>query len=142
MAYYVIQGRRSPGDVSGTIMPVPSDLVNGITVYFFHTAVRCSPCRTMEALTKQTLNDNFSTQMKERTLQFRQVNIDNPRFGHLINRYSVFTSTVVLVRASNGIEHENRSLTEQVWQLYDSEKEYVSMLSDELFRFMSHDTHE
>jgi hypothetical protein len=91
----------------------------------------------METFTQRTLGDHFSEQMKDNTLQYKKVNIDDPRYRHLIDRYSIFTSTIVLVRFREGKEKNFESLTAQVWQLYNSEQQFVSMLKQELSRFMS-----
>ncbi len=141
LAYPFWQKPKSPGDDAVRSIQIRAPMKNGVGIYFFHPSVRCNPCLNMEAFTQRTLGDHFSEQMKNNTLQYKKVNIDDPRYRHLIDRYSIFTSTIVLVRFREGKEKSFESLTAQVWQLYNSEQKFVSMLKQELSRFMS-DGHE
>ncbi len=139
LAYPLWQKPKSPGDAAVRSAQIQAPMKNGVGIYFFHMSVRCNPCLNMEAFTQRTLGDHFSEQMKDNTLQYKKVNIDDPRYRHLIDRYSIFTSTIVLVRFREGKEKNFESLTAQVWQLYNSEQKFVSMLKQELSRFMSDD---
>jgi hypothetical protein len=136
VGYYFWQRQRISADAAGLGTLNPSSVKNGVAVYFFHTSVRCDPCLNMEAFTKRTLRDHFSEEVSNGAVDYAQINIDDPRYRHLITRYSIFTSTVVLVRFVDGLEKDFRSLTPQVWQLYNSEQEFISMLNSELVRFM------
>ncbi len=137
LAYPLWQKPKRPGDAALRNTQTRAPMINGVGIYFFHTSVRCNPCLNMEAFTQQTLGDHFSEQMKDNTLQYKKINIDDARYRHLIDRYSIFTSTIVLVRFREGKEKNFESLTAQVWQLYNSEQQFVSMLKQELSRFMS-----
>ncbi|HEY3319521.1 MAG TPA: nitrophenyl compound nitroreductase subunit ArsF family protein [Planctomycetota bacterium] len=105
-----------------------------VLVAFFHRAERCAFCNNMEAYTADALGRYFAGELAHEQVVYREINMDDPQNQPLVQRYGLFTSSVVLIGVRNKAEVCNKVLAD-AWRLTDSREKFVAMLRDELTRF-------
>ncbi len=85
-----------------------------IQAYYLHGSIRCVTCNTIERTAKQLLDSEFTKEMADGRITWREVNFEQE--PALAKRYNVAASTLVLVKEVNGKEVAFRRLDE-VWPL-------------------------
>jgi hypothetical protein len=107
---------------------------NGLLVLQFHRTQRCAFCSDMEKHAKETLDTYFSNALQEGRIAFRQLNMELPKYQALRKKYSLFTSTLVLIELNQGRESRRKIVTD-AWHLTDKRQEFIEMLRSELADF-------
>jgi hypothetical protein len=107
---------------------------NGLLVLQFHRTQRCAFCSDMEEHTKETLDTYFSHALQEGKIAFRLLNMELPKYQALRKKYSLFTSTLVLIELNQGRESRRKIVTD-AWHLTDKRHEFIEMLRSELADF-------
>jgi hypothetical protein len=105
---------------------------SGVLIYYFHPAIRCAACLNMEAYTEKTLRLYYNKEMQAGSIALERVNIDDPENLKLVEQYGIFNTTIVMVKQTRGKVTKQIVLFEQLWELFDSENEFISMLNGEL----------
>lgn len=104
---------------------------NSTVLVLFHYSKRCQQCLIMERYAREVLEDEFPKMVQDRQIQFRQVVIDLDENRSLIDRFHLYTSTLVIVRFKGKKEDSIRVL-DRPSTLYNDEVEFKKMLSEEL----------
>jgi len=89
----------------------PSATATRIDVIDFHTDHRCKTCLTIEGLTKEVLNSTFAPQLKNGTLTFRLVNVDDKANAKVAEDFGAYGTALFLHVHKNG-KAEKIDLTE------------------------------
>lgn len=112
----------SPSPVDGALTavapaadaPVADAAEEKLIVYYLHKTVRCVTCNSIEAMTQEVLQTQFSDELRAGRVEWRTANMDeNP---DLARRFDVASSSVVLVSLHGGQERSHETLTD-VWTL-------------------------
>ena len=116
---------------------MPASEVNNpdVVVYYLHNSVRCIKCKKFETYTQQVLSEFFAEPLRQGTIQWRMLNVDNPQNEHFINDYKLITKSVVLARFKEGKQIEWKNL-EKIWQVVDDEAAYKNYIKDEILNFI------
>ena len=69
-----------------------------IEVYYFHNTRRCTTCEAVENVTKSTLEENYSIQMKEDKIVFQSLNIEDDTNEPLARELHVSGQTLLFVK--------------------------------------------
>jgi hypothetical protein len=69
-----------------------------LEVYYFHNTRRCATCQAVEAVTKRTLEDNYPEQMKEGTITFQSLNIEEDVNEPLARKLHVSGQTLLFIK--------------------------------------------
>ena len=85
-----------------------------VIAYYFHGTFRCTTCRTIEKYSKEAIELYFAKEMKNGTLEFRPVNVEEPENRHYSQDYQLFSRALVLSLNKDGKEVKWKNLTE-VW---------------------------
>jgi hypothetical protein len=126
--------------ISGPSPPLPdNDLFtrlevsgpNSTVLVLFHYRKRCEQCLAMEKHSREVLRDDFPILVKNEQLIFRQVVMDQPGNRDLIESLGLVTSTLAIIRFQ-GMEEDSIRTLDRSWALFDREKEFKKMLSEEL----------
>ncbi len=104
---------------------------NSIVLVLFHYRQRCDQCLAMEKYSREVLRDDFSTMMQKKQIQFRQVVMDLPENSRMIDRFDLVTSSLVIISFEEKVE-DNFRVLDRSWELFNNEKEFKKMLSEEL----------
>jgi hypothetical protein len=97
-----------------------------VVVYYMHPAMRCVTCNTIEKLARQAVQEGFAQDIRSGKLEWRTMGIEDDET--LAKRYGVASSTVVVVRFSDGKELGHQRLDE-VWELVDKPAELVAFVT-------------
>jgi len=126
--------------ISGPSSPLPNnDMFTRLEVskpgstvlVLFHYSKRCEQCLAMEKYSREVLEDDFPGMMQNGQLLFRQLVMDLPENRDLIESYGLVTSTLVII-SFQGMDEDSIRVLDSSWALFDQEKEFKEMLSDEL----------
>jgi len=103
-------------------------LPDGLCVLFWHAETRCVPCRKMEELILQTLQDRKD---------FRLFMLEYDVFANqsLAHELNVGTATIILVERKDRQNVRVRDLTTEVRQNLHDDAAFVEMLRNELEQF-------
>jgi hypothetical protein len=89
----------------------------------------------MERYAREVLMNEFPGMVQKKQIQFRQVVMDLDENRNLIDRFGLFTSTLVIIRFE-GREEDSIRVLDRSWILYNNEKELKKMLSEELHQMI------
>jgi len=81
-----------------------SESTNKIEVIDFHSTHRCMTCNAIEANTKYTLNTYFADELKEKTITFQSVNIDEEVNYKMAEKFEASGTSLFLNMIINGEE--------------------------------------
>ncbi|MFC1477266.1 nitrophenyl compound nitroreductase subunit ArsF family protein [candidate division KSB1 bacterium] len=103
-------------------------------VYYFYTNVRCASCMKIENNTKRIVANQFSDMLEDGTIVWKMINTDEPGNHHYIDKYQLYTKSVVLVKIRNGEEVSWKNL-DRVWRLLNDDDEYREYITGEIRSF-------
>lgn len=106
---------------------------NKIIVYYLHATFRCTTCNTIEKMTGELLNFQFSEAIKNGSIEWKQV--DFQKDETLAKKYEVISSCVVVVQIRNGIETGYKRLDE-VWTLLNDRAAFNKYVGDAIIYFL------
>jgi len=118
-----------------------SDSKPVFTVTYFFSEPRCKTCRTIESLTKETVEAAFADELREGQLAFRLVDTDQEENRHFIEDFQLITKSVVVTEEKNG--HVIRfKILQKVWELVHNPGAFQEYITDEVRTSMTAPTHE
>jgi glutaredoxin len=83
-----------------------SDLgIDRIEVYAFHGTRQCTTCKNMKALTKSTLETYFAKEMKEGTITYHIVDVDDDMNYELAEKFEATGTALMINRIKDGKEN-------------------------------------
>lgn len=117
-------------------MPSPSGNAQGnqVVVYYAHATIRCVTCETIERLTHETLDEQFSQALAAGTLVFKDV--DFQRDAAFAKKYEVMANCVIVSRIESGCERAHRRL-DQVWELYPDPPAFKRYVGDAIGAYLA-----
>jgi hypothetical protein len=116
----------------GTSARAPSHY---FTATYFHNTFRCPTCRRIEALSAEAIHQNFSTELKNKTLIWRVINLDEPQNKHYIADYQLYTKSLVIAEVKDGKEIRWKNL-DKVWNLVRDQKAFEGYVASEIRTWM------
>lgn len=126
-----LAGKPSPtGSVPG-ILPGPPPVGRQLVAYYFTGKVRCSSCRKIEAVSRETIEKSFPKELARNRLRFLVVNVDQPENRHFVEEFQLDSSSLVLVEMRNGKPLEWKNLSD-VWALVEDDSMLEKYVRDEV----------
>lgn len=104
---------------------------NRLVVYYFHSNFRSYSCLRIERLAKETLQKRFEKELAKGEVVFKKVNVEKKENRYLIDRYRLYTNSLVIAAVRDGQEvgFKNLSLVRQyLW----SEKKFFEYVEKEI----------
>ena len=89
-----------------------------VVMTYFISGTRCESCQKIEALTKETAEEDFGAEIASGQLVFRVIDTGEPGFRHYTNDYQLTSKTVILSHRVDGKEIEWADMA-KVWDLLD-----------------------
>jgi hypothetical protein len=120
-------------DSTGTEVKANTD--SKTIAYYFHSTHRCSSCRKIEAYSKEAIDSGFVEELRNGSLEFHAVNIDEPSNQHFIKDYQLYTKSLIITRLENGKQTEWKNLS-RVWQLIRSKKKFLEYVQAEVRAYL------
>jgi len=106
-----------------------------VVAYYFHTTARCVSCKKIEAYSQEAIETGFADQIKDGTLRFESVNIDEQENKHFVSDYQLYTKSVIICNMEDGRQKEWKNLT-KVWQLIRNKDEFIKYVQDEINAYL------
>lgn len=106
-----------------------------VVAYYFHGNVRCVSCVKIETLSRKAVTEGFPEDIKSGRLEFRNVNVDDPKNRHFIEEYRLSSQSLVIVQVRDGRQVRWQNL-EKVWTLLDSERMFIPYVRNEVSGFL------
>lgn len=75
-----------------------------LKIVYFHSERRCPTCISIEDNTKKTLNTYFANQLKDGTITFRILNVEEDKNQKMVEKYEVEGSSLYLTKVSGSKE--------------------------------------
>jgi hypothetical protein len=111
------------------------DSNNKVIVYYFHGTSRCTTCRTIERYSKEAIERYFAQELKNRTLEFKPLNIEEPENRHYIQDYQLYTKSLVLALYKDDKQLKWKNLPE-VWSYVSDKEKFYQYVKDETEKFL------
>lgn len=119
--------------IAKELRPVePLKLSEGLNVICTHATTRCPTCLTMERLTGELLDEEFSELVQSGRIVFREINYELPEANDFADEYKVATAAVVLVNIRNGKTVAGINLANEAWKLHTDAPEFKRMLREQI----------
>ena len=103
-----------------------------IEILYFHATNRCPTCLAVENNAKKTIEENFKTELKNGTIKFTSINIDDKANKALVEKYQVAFSTLLIIKKT-GTKEVKTDFTDTGFQYARNNPEkYAELLKAEL----------
>ncbi len=112
-----------------------ADSQSKFVAYYFHTTQRCVTCRKIEALSREAVQSSFANELKNGTLVFQTVNVEEPQNRHYIQDFRLYTKSLVITKVAGDKTERFRNLP-KVWELVYSPKDFSQYVKTEISSFM------
>ena len=106
-----------------------------VTVYYFHSTMRCETCLLIEALADATLRAEFLDELSSGTLVWRPLDVRLPENGHLVEEFGLRASDLVVVRENAGGQ-QSREEIPGLWELATDPERLSRRLKDVVARLL------
>ena len=107
-------------------------LSEGLNVICTHATTRCPTCLTIEKLTQELLDADFSEMVNAGKIVFREVNYEHPEANDFATEYKIATAAVVLVNVQNGKTVAGVNLANEAWKLHTDAPAFKAMLKEQI----------
>jgi len=105
-----------------------------VVVYYFMTSYRCMTCKKFETYTKAELESSFAREMKDGTLSFQMVNVEEKGNEHFVQDYGLKSKSIVLVAPGEKPRWKN---LDKIWDEVASEVGFKHYVQTEIKTFLA-----
>ena len=106
-----------------------------VVVYYLHTTARCPSCLKIEAFTAAEVTGPLSGPLAEGRLEWKVLNVDEPKNEHFVDDYKLFTKSVVVSEVVNGKEVRWKRL-DKVWDYLGDQQAFMKYVDDEIRAYL------
>ena len=106
-----------------------------MVAYYFYTTARCYTCKQIEDYTANTIKQHFAQDISSGRIVWRPVNVQESENRYFIQKYQLFTKSVVLVQLKNGRESKHKVLND-TWNLVGNRKSFEAYIVKEVRAMM------
>ena len=106
-----------------------------VVVYYFHGYYRCKSCTTIEAMTRQAVQQKFASELKQGRVELRSVNVEEPVNRHFVQDYGLYTKAVVVAEYQGQRQLRWQNL-DQVWNLLGNEAAFKAYVAGEVQSYL------
>ena len=106
-----------------------------VIAYYFHGTFRCTTCRTIEKYSKEAIEHYFANELKNGTLEFKPLNVEDAENSHYIQDYQLFSRALVISLVKQDKEITWKNLTD-VWKLVRDKDKFFQYVKDEVEKFL------
>lgn len=99
---------------------------NQVVVYYFHRKFRCRSCEVLESTLQKTLQASYAEHFGTGRLAMCVVNVDNPVNRHYLEKFEIFTNSVVIVEKKDGNVFRYEAV-ESIWDVPE-DRDVISQL--------------
>ena len=117
-----------------TLTPEESDATlksKVVEVYYFHRNRRCGPCRTIENLTKKTMETYFTSEMENGKVVFHIVNVEREEQREIAQKFNV-VSTALYLNVKEGANEDPTNMTAFAYRFVNNEDRFLTGLKEQI----------
>ena len=139
------QGQATPGlgvlqaaeaqTASVPVSPTSALPVHRVVATYFHNTARCTTCRAIEQLARETIGSTFAAEVASGKLVWRALNMEEKENEHYAIGYSLTSPSLVLTEMDGEHEVRFKVLTE-TWKLAHKKAEFISYVEIEVRAFL------
>jgi hypothetical protein len=89
-------------DIKTSEVSVSSVKLNRVEVYCFHGTRQCETCKNMKANTKTALDTYFAAQLKDSTIVFSIIDVDDEKNEKLAEKFQATGTALMINKVVNG----------------------------------------
>ena len=101
-----------------------------LIVYYFHGAVRCPTCLTLEADSREAVETMYADELRAGTVEFQAVNFDDSWNKHFISDYNLAFGSLILANKQG--QEESFTNLERMWELVNDKPAYFEYLRNSI----------
>jgi disulfide oxidoreductase YuzD len=101
-----------------------------VQIFMFHATARCATCIAIGRLTKETVEEFFSEELKEGKIEFKEINIDLVENEELAKKFQVSGSTLKINSIYDNKDHISEDVN--VWRLTSNSDNFKKYLKDKI----------
>ena len=102
-----------------------------LIAYYFHGTARCASCRAIEAYSAEAIQKAFDKELKEGTLEWKPVNVEEKGNEHFVQDYKLYTKSLILSEVLGGKQTSWKNL-DKVWELLRDKDAFEKYVQDEV----------
>jgi len=106
-----------------------------VIAYYFHGTYRCSTCQTIEQYSRDAIEQYFSKELDNKTLEFKPLNVEEPENRHYTQDYGLFTKSLVIALYKDEKQVKWKNL-EDVWKYVGDKDKFYQYVKDEVENFL------
>ena len=80
------------------------ETAKNITVYYFHFTRRCMTCNNVEKVSREAVETQFATQVKNGEITFRSVNLDEKEGEAIGAKYKIEGQTLIVISGDKRVD--------------------------------------
>ena len=126
---------QSPSSTAAPAPRVAEDAGERFALFYFHGYRRCFTCRAIENYLEETVRQDFALRLPGGGLEWRQVNVEEPRNRHYIRDFNLVSSAAVIAEM-RGDEAKRMKQLDLVWRLVRDKSSFMTYVRGEIEDFV------
>jgi len=102
-----------------------------VVVYYFHGRARCYTCKTIERLTRESVDRDFAKEKRAGQIEFKAVNVEMRENSHFIQDYRLTSKSVVLQKIA-GAAPVDWKILDKTWVLVRDKEAFTRYIQTEV----------
>ncbi len=109
-------------------------IANKLEVYYFHRTARCYSCKTIGQYVKETIEEKYSEQTSNGTIDFKEINVDLAENKEVAKKFRASGSSLFINRIINN--KDNIEQDTNVWRLLNNETQFKNYLENKINSYL------
>jgi hypothetical protein len=127
--------KKSVPDSSSSVKAAPHD-DGKLMVYYFRNNKRCPSCFKIENYSKAAVEEGFAADVRNGRMEWRMINVQDAGNEFYVEKYQIFTKTVILSLQKEGKEVKWKNL-DQIWDLLYDENIFKNYIKQGIRAFLA-----
>jgi len=136
VAYLVMdEARDAKTEATGEVGEFAGGTEHKVVVYYFHGDKRCRTCLSIEAYTREAIEEGFPGQLGSGDLELRVVNVDESENGHFVQDFGLTTKSVIIAEFRGGTQERWKNL-DMIWEYVGDREIFIDYVTRETEEFL------
>lgn len=106
-----------------------------VVVAYLHGNRRCYTCEKLETFSHNSVMNGFGPQLADGSLIWQVANFEDDKYAYLVDRYGLFTQSLIVSRYVDGQEVDWKNL-DKIWETVGDEEQFTSYVQSEISSFV------
>jgi hypothetical protein len=135
MGYVVVSKVVLPSRTSASVAKSESPAVAQTVVFYFHTSSRCASCMRIEAWTKECIEKEFGSELKNGRLAWKPINLEDDGNMHYAEDFKLTAKTVIVCNYRDGEAGPYADLVD-VWQFLNDKGRFFLLVRTKVREYL------